>query len=207
MTRPRSPASSCRSWPASGVTFCLPRTLELTRLIWPEVDDWLAKMEAYRPESRVQRRDLAGPGFLRLLRILRTKAAVFVNEAYQAFPTEVAAASEAGEEPEDLQLKKVLPVLYDKITLMHQDLKQSVKLAVSEIVKKTQTTHETAFAGEFQAAVQDFGRLTSQEVWQAHLIVDLYIPTIAVIISPAPLLLVRPGISDGNSPHIGPLDL
>jgi hypothetical protein len=54
------------------VTFCLPRTLELTRLIWPEVDDWLAKMEAYRPESRVQRRDLAGPGFLRLLRILRT---------------------------------------------------------------------------------------------------------------------------------------
>jgi hypothetical protein len=72
----------------------------------------------------------------------------------------VAAASEAGEEPEDLQLKKVLPVLYDKITLMHQDLKQSVKLAVSEIVKKTQTTHETAFAGEFQAAVQDFGRRT-----------------------------------------------
>jgi hypothetical protein len=49
----------------------------------------------------------------------------------------VAAASEAGEEPEDLQLKKVLPVLYDKITMMHQDLKQPVKLAVSEVVKKT----------------------------------------------------------------------
>ncbi|KAN0074345.1 hypothetical protein V8E54_008282 [Elaphomyces granulatus] len=115
--------------------------LELTRLIWPEVDDWLVKMEAYRPKSRrnrVQRRDLAGPGFLRLLRILKTvKADVFVNEAYQAFPTVVAAASEAGEEPEDLQLKKVLPVLYDKITMMHQDLKQPVKLAVSEVVKKT----------------------------------------------------------------------
>jgi hypothetical protein len=39
------------------------------------------------------------------------KADVFSSEAYQAFAAQVAAASEAGKEPEDLQIMKVLPIL------------------------------------------------------------------------------------------------
>jgi centromere DNA-binding complex CBF3 subunit-like protein len=138
-------------------------------------------MEAFRPHSRrnrVQRLDLAGSGFLRLLRVLRTvvlqdsvglrrlfpdhpiwKADVFASEAYQTFATKVAAACEVGEEPEDLQLKKVLPALYDKITMMHQDLKQSVKVAVREAVQEVQAGYDARFNAEMrelQATMQDF---------------------------------------------------
>jgi hypothetical protein len=70
----------------------------------------------------------------------------------RTFAAEVTAASEVGEEPEDLQLKKVLPVLYDKITMMHQDLKQSVKLAVREAVQETQAAHDARFAAIVRAS-------------------------------------------------------
>ena len=138
-------------------------------------------MEAFRPHSRrnrVQRLDLTGSGVLRLLRVLRTvvlqdsvglrrlfpdhpiwKADVFASEAYQTFATNVAAASEVGEEPEDLQLKKVLPALYDKITMMHQDLKQSVKVAVREAVQEAQAGYDARFDAEMRelrATMEDF---------------------------------------------------
>jgi centromere DNA-binding complex CBF3 subunit-like protein len=114
--------------------------------VWPEADEWLAKMEAFRPGSSRNRMDLAGPGFLRLVRVLRTvncrisplnillplfpdhlvwKADVFSNGAYQAFAARVTAASKAAEEPEDLQIKKVLPVLYDRMSMMQADFRQS----------------------------------------------------------------------------------
>jgi centromere DNA-binding complex CBF3 subunit-like protein len=86
----------------------------LTREIYPEVDEWLAEMEAFRPGSahnEVERHDLAGSGFLRLFRVLRTvflqdsvilrplfpdhpiwKADVLATAAYRAFATQVTAA-------------------------------------------------------------------------------------------------------------------
>lgn len=142
-------------------SFFLPRASveppppELTQLIWPEVDEWLAKMEAYKPGSKrnqVQRRDLAGSGFLRLLRVLRTvilqdsvglrqlfpehpiwKADVFASEAYQTFAAKVAAASESAEDPEDLQIKKALPILYDRMSMLREDVKQSIKTVSSKM--------------------------------------------------------------------------
>jgi hypothetical protein len=42
--------------------------------IWPETDIWLKRMEDYHPDrtdNEVVRLDLAGSGFLRLLRALR----------------------------------------------------------------------------------------------------------------------------------------
>ncbi|KAN0067294.1 hypothetical protein V8E54_014557 [Elaphomyces granulatus] len=48
------------------------------------------------------------------------KADVFSSEAYQAFAAQVAAASEAGKEPEDLQIMKVLPILLRSFTV-HAD--------------------------------------------------------------------------------------
>ena len=86
-------------------------------------------MEAFSPGSRnnqVRRLDLAGSGFLRLLRVLGAtefgrppalprasdlESRRFLCSAYQAFAAQVAAASEAGKEPEDLQIMKVLPIL------------------------------------------------------------------------------------------------
>jgi hypothetical protein len=109
-------------------------------------------MEVFRPRSKhnqVQRLDLAGSGFLRLLRVLRTvilqdsvslrqlfpehpiwKADVFASEIYQAFAIRVAADSENDEESEDLQIKKALPILYDRMSMLREDVKQSVKQEV-----------------------------------------------------------------------------
>jgi hypothetical protein len=53
------------------------------------------------------------------------KADVFSSGAYQAFAARVTAASKAAEEPEDLQIKKVLPVLYDRMSMMQADFRQS----------------------------------------------------------------------------------
>jgi DNA anti-recombination protein RmuC len=50
---------------------------------------------------------------------------VFANKAYQAFAARVTAASEAAKEPDDLQIKKVLPILYDRMRMMQADLRQS----------------------------------------------------------------------------------
>jgi hypothetical protein len=67
---------------------------------------------------------------------------------------------------EDLQLKKVLPALYDKITMMHQDLKQSIKVAIREVVQEVQAGYDARFNAEMrelqatmrelQAIMQDF---------------------------------------------------
>ncbi|KAN0085463.1 hypothetical protein V8E54_001930 [Elaphomyces granulatus] len=101
--------------------------------------------QALRPGSahnEVERHDLAGSGFLRLLRVLRTvflqdsvvlrplfpdhpvwKADVLATDAYRAFATRVTAACEAVEEPGDLQIKKALPVVNDRLNMMQAEVK------------------------------------------------------------------------------------
>ena len=62
-----------------GKAYFLPRARETPEeapgtQIWPETDVWLQRMEAYHPDrtdNEVVRLDLAGSGFLRLLRTLR----------------------------------------------------------------------------------------------------------------------------------------
>jgi Centromere DNA-binding protein complex CBF3 subunit, domain 2/Transcriptional activator of glycolytic enzymes len=92
--------------------------------------------------NEVERHDLAGSGFLRLLRVLRTvflqdsvvlrplfpdhpvwKADVLATDAYRAFATRVTAACEAVEEPGDLQIKKALPVVNDRLNMMQAEVK------------------------------------------------------------------------------------
>ena len=66
-------------WPQDGKGYFLPRAQEvpeeaLYSRIWPEADRWHKRMEAYHPDrddNEVVRLDLAGTGFLRLLRALR----------------------------------------------------------------------------------------------------------------------------------------
>jgi hypothetical protein len=89
--------------------------------------------------------DLAGSWFLRLVRVLWTvvlqdsafiplplfpnnpvwKADVLSSRAYQPFAARVTATSKAAEEPEDLQIKTLLPVLYDRMSMMQADFRQS----------------------------------------------------------------------------------
>jgi hypothetical protein len=70
---------SIAGFPQRGNTYFLPRAQEipdeaLCTRIWPEVDVWLERMEAYHPDrtdNEVVRLDLAGSGFRGLLRELR----------------------------------------------------------------------------------------------------------------------------------------
>jgi len=76
---PRAFMRSIAGFPQEGKGYFLPRAQEtpeeaLCSRIWPEADSWLRRMEAYHPgrdDNEVVRLDLAGTGFLRLIRTLR----------------------------------------------------------------------------------------------------------------------------------------
>jgi hypothetical protein len=76
---PRAFMRSIAGFPKEGKGYFLPRAREvpdeaLCSKIWPDTDVWLRRMEAYHPDradNEVVRLDLAGSGFLRLLRALR----------------------------------------------------------------------------------------------------------------------------------------
>jgi hypothetical protein len=76
---PRRFMRAIAGWPQEGRGYFLPRAQEtpeeaLCSRIWPGVDVWMERMEAYDPardDNEVVRLDLAGSGFLRLLRVLR----------------------------------------------------------------------------------------------------------------------------------------
>jgi hypothetical protein len=76
---PRAFMRSIAGFPKEGKGYFLPRAQEvpgdaLCSKIWPETDVWLKLMETYHPDradNEVVRLDLAGSGFLRLLRALR----------------------------------------------------------------------------------------------------------------------------------------
>ena len=76
---PRQFMRSSAGWPQEGKAYSLPRAQELPdealcSRIWPEVDLWMKRMESFHPDrddNEVVQLDLAGTGFLRLLRALR----------------------------------------------------------------------------------------------------------------------------------------
>jgi hypothetical protein len=76
---PRAFMRSIAGFPQRGNSYFLPRAQEtpdetLCTRIWPDTDVWLERMEACHPDradNEVVRLDLAGSGFLRLLRTLR----------------------------------------------------------------------------------------------------------------------------------------
>ena len=76
---PRAFMQSIAGFPKEGKGYFLPRAREapeeaLCSKIWPDADVWLRCMEAYHPDradNKVVQLDLAGSGFLRLLRALR----------------------------------------------------------------------------------------------------------------------------------------
>ena len=76
---PRAFIRSIAGFPKEGKGYFLPRAREvpeeaLCLKIWPETDVWLKRMETYhleRADNKVVWLNLAGLGFLRLLRALR----------------------------------------------------------------------------------------------------------------------------------------
>jgi hypothetical protein len=88
---------SIAGFPMDGKGYFLPRAQEtpeeaLSSRIWPEADLWLGRMQAYHPDrddNEVVRLDLAGTGFLRLLRMLRVillQDSVILRRQFPLYP-------------------------------------------------------------------------------------------------------------------------
>jgi len=133
---PRGFMRAIAGFSQEGKTYFLPRAQvvpdeALSSQIWPEVDVWLRRMEAYDPDSpdnEVVRLDLAGSGFLRLLRTLRVillqdsvilrrkfprhplwREPIFNSVEYQAFAARVESSLEDAVTPAELTMQKYLP--------------------------------------------------------------------------------------------------
>jgi hypothetical protein len=98
------------------------------------------------PASEEDRDDLAAQGFLRLLVQLRTillqdsvimrkefpnhpmwSDPLFVREDYQRFAAEVELSLSNIEEPEEIQIKKTVPAIANRLTVVQQSLTQTIK--------------------------------------------------------------------------------
>jgi hypothetical protein len=133
---PRQFIRAIAGFSQEGKTYFLPRAQvvpdeALSSQIWPEADVWLQRMEAYHPDSpdnEVVRLDLAGSGFLRLLRTLRVillqdsvilrrkfpdhplwKESIFNGEEYRRFAARVESSLENVVTPDELTMQKYWP--------------------------------------------------------------------------------------------------
>jgi hypothetical protein len=139
-------------WPREGQCFYLKRAVDppeaLRREVFPWVDGWL---ERYRLASLSGATfaeggldndpDLSGEVLLRLLSVLRDvflqdaavlqarypenplwRHTVFRHPAWRPFADQVLAAHEIAEEPEDLQIRRALPVLAGRVSAVHNHL-------------------------------------------------------------------------------------
>jgi hypothetical protein len=150
-----------------------PRSLEMA--VWPWVDTWLAWFESddiqlnaaaegdppsydigLQPmdASEEDRDDLAGQGFLRLLKELRTvflqdsvimrrmfpdhviwTDPIFVREDYRRFAEELELSLTDLEEPEEIRIRRTLPAIAERLNVVKQGITQSI----NEWGAKTQT--------------------------------------------------------------------
>ena len=150
---PRAFMRSIAGFPKEGKGYFLPRAREvpeeaLYSKIWPEADVWLKRMETYhldRADNEVVRLDLAGSGFLRLLRALRVillqdsvilrkqfplhplwKDSLFGCEEYQRFTARVESSLANVVMPGELIMQKYWPAHEAVAKLRHE-------AAISEI--------------------------------------------------------------------------
>ena len=155
---PRAFMRSIAGFPKEGKGYFLPRAREvpeeaLCSKIWPETDVWLKRMEAYHPDradNEVVRLDLAGSGFLRLLRALRVillqdsvilrkqfplhplwKDSLFGCEEYQRFATRVESSLVNVVTPDELIMRKYWPAHEAAISEM-----KGVQLRVQTILER-----------------------------------------------------------------------
>jgi hypothetical protein len=163
---PRGFIRSIAGFPQEGKAYFLPRAQEtpeeaLCTHIWPETDVWLQRMEAYHPDrtdNEVVRLDLAGSGFLRLLRALRVVLLqdsvilrqrfpshplwtdpLFNSEEYRRFAARVEDSLVDVVTPDELTMQKYWPAHDAVAKLRHEaaisEIKTSARESVSEIVR------------------------------------------------------------------------
>lgn len=169
----------------------------LLRTVWPWVDEWQAWFDGHvqlTDEKRApqapsyehihldpalsaqeDRKDLAGQGFLRLLKELRTillqdsiilrqkfpyhplwNDPIFVREDYQAFALEVVRSLQAVEEPEEIRIRQIVPEISNQINLLRQDFTRTLKeegYRTNRTVESIDRRLEDFFAGRFAITI------------------------------------------------------
>ena len=163
---PRAFMRSIAGFPKEGKGYFLPRAQEvpeeaLCSKIWPETDVWLKRMETYHPDrtdNEVVRLDLAGSGFLRLLRALRVillqdsvilpkqfplhplwKDSLFGCEEYQRFAVRVESSLANIVTPDELIMRKYWPAHEAVAKLRHEATiseMKGVQLRVETILER-----------------------------------------------------------------------
>jgi hypothetical protein len=158
---PRGFIRSVAGFPQEGKGYFLPRAQEmpdeaLCTRIWPETDVWLERMEAYHPDrtdNEVVRLDLAGSGFLRLLRTLRVillqdsvilrrqfplhplwTEPLFNCEEYRRFAARVESSLAHVVTPDELTMQKYWPAQDAVAKLRHEAALSGIK-QTTEIVR------------------------------------------------------------------------
>src|SRR5436305_11011395 len=157
---PRAFIRSIAGFPQEGKGYFLPRACEtppaaLCLKIWPEVDVWLERMKAYRPEkadNEVVRLDLAGSGFLRLLRALRVvllqdsvvlrkefphhplwKDPLFDGEEYRRFARRVEDSLVNVVTPDELKMQQFWPAHEAVAKLRHEAVTSEIRSVRSDV--------------------------------------------------------------------------
>jgi Centromere DNA-binding protein complex CBF3 subunit, domain 2 len=179
---------SIAGFPQEGKAYFLPRAQKtpeeaLCTQVWPETDVWLQCREAYHPDrtdNEVIRLDLAGSGFLRLLRalrvvllqdsvILRQRFAshplwtdpLFNSEEYRRFAARVEDSLVDVVTPDELTMQKYWPAHDAVAKLRHEaaisEIKTSARESVSEIVRsiidRLDTMERSSAAASFTPSI------------------------------------------------------
>jgi len=128
----------------------------LEQAVWPWVDEWLAWFDSNAEagsgddgkgegEGEADRQDLAAQGFLRLLQQLRIillqdsvvmrrefpahpiwADPIFARDDYLAFAKDVELSLLDVEKPEEIQIRKALPAIVERLSMLHQSLARDI---------------------------------------------------------------------------------
>ncbi|HTP57855.1 MAG TPA: hypothetical protein VMM82_02995, partial [Spirochaetia bacterium] len=184
---PRRFMRSIAGWPQEGKGYFLPRAQEtpeeaLCSRIWPGVDVWMERMEAYDPDrddNEVVRDDLAGSGFLRLLRVLRVillqdsvvlrkrfplhplwKDSLFNCPEYLKFAARMEASLANVVTPAELTMQRILPAQEAVAKLRHTGVissLQRVESRIEELMERVGQMERSTVASVQPISVQQVG--------------------------------------------------
>jgi hypothetical protein len=128
----------------------------LVRDLWPWVDEWMDWYERGLGGAIDDRRDIAGQGFLRLLKLLRTvllqdsvlliakfpshpiwNDPIFHRNDYQLFRQQLERSiAQDAEQPEEAQIRRSVPAIADQLAQLRETVLSQIKRDKLEILGK-----------------------------------------------------------------------
>jgi hypothetical protein len=128
----------------------------LIRDLWPWVDEWAEWYERGLGDPTDDRRDIAGQGFLRLLKLLRPillqdsvlqmakfpshpiwADPIFHRDDFKAFRQQLEQSiSKDTEQPEEVQIRRVVPAVADQLSQLRETVLSQIEQSKLELLEK-----------------------------------------------------------------------